>query len=222
MARNDKMNSVYFRKYRFSPATIIDVGVLDGTPFLYESFPDAKFILVDPLEESRDAVVKRWSGRIDFEFHISGVGEKKGELELTIPAGRRAMSTFSGDRNDGSSAASEIRRVPMRKLDDLVKGFEGPFGLKIDTEGHELSVLKGAVKTLAKCEFVITVTSIKRRFPDGYRFSEVVAFMAKHGFEVHSFLSGFTRSPRFSDVLWVKWDSPRFDMPAKEKASRDE
>jgi FkbM family methyltransferase len=221
MARKRKMNSAYFTRYGFSSKTIIDVGVLDGTPFLYDSFPDAKFILVDPLEESRDAVAARWSERIDFEFHVCGVGEKQGELELTIPAGRPAMSTFSGDRNDGGTTASEVRRVPMRKLDDLLKGLDGPFGLKIDTEGHELSVLKGAVKTLAKCEFVITETSIKRRFPEGYQFSEAVAFMAKHGFEVHSFLSGFTRSPRFSDILWVKWDSPRFDMPLKEKAPHD-
>jgi FkbM family methyltransferase len=212
MARNEKMVSRYFRKYGFAPATVIDVGVLSGTPFLYKSFPDAKFILVDPLEESRAAVTKAWSGRIDFDFHVCGASEEEGEVDLTIPVGRPALATASSARNNDRSEGAERRRVPTRRLDDVVAGATGPYGLKVDTEGHELSVLKGGLGILAQCEFVITETSIKRRFPEGYRFSEMVAFMADQGFELHSILSGLTRSPRFADILWVKWDSPRFDM----------
>ena len=215
MGQNQKMTSVYFRRYGFTPATVIDVGVLDGTPFLYKSFPDAKFVLIDPLQESQQKVEEYWGGKIDYKFHLCAASDSDGELELTIPAGRPAMATASSGRSNGDTAQAEKRRIPTRRLDDLVQGCTPPFGLKIDTEGHELSVLRGAVRTLRDCEFVISETSIKRRFPGGYRFSEMVAFMAEHGFEAHSFLSGHTRAPRMADILWVKWNSPRFDMIAK-------
>ena len=35
----------------FSPTTIIDVGVAFGSPGLYQSFPDSKFLLIEPLVE---------------------------------------------------------------------------------------------------------------------------------------------------------------------------
>lgn len=162
------MVSRYFRKYGFAPATVIDVGALPGTPFLYKSFPNAKFILVNPLDESRAAVTKAWSGRIDFDFHVCGASEDEGEVDLTIPVGRPALATASSARNNDRSEGAERRRVPTRRPDDLVAGgATGPYGLKVGSDGHELSVLKGGLGILAEGEFVITETSIKRRSPEG-------------------------------------------------------
>ena len=39
------------RKPGFAPATLIDVGVGAGTGDLYDAFPDAFLVLVDPLTE---------------------------------------------------------------------------------------------------------------------------------------------------------------------------
>ncbi|MVO17333.1 FkbM family methyltransferase [Parasedimentitalea huanghaiensis] len=207
----NKMTSKYFRRYGFQPNCIIDVGVLDGTPFLYKSFPDTKFILVDPLVESQKAVEKRWGDRLNFDFHLCGASDKAGSVNLTITTDGPARSSMTR-RLNFDSGATEIREIETRKLDDILEGYEGPFGLKIDTEGNEMSVLRGALKTLANCEFVILETSIKRRFEDGYKFSDVIGFMASQGFEVHSFLSGLTRSPRMADVLFVKWSSSRTEL----------
>ncbi|WP_299817719.1 FkbM family methyltransferase [uncultured Jannaschia sp.] len=210
MAMPDKMQASYFRGYDFAAPTIVDVGVLAGTPFLYESFPDRRFLLVDPLEESRDTVARRWPG-LDHAFHVCALGAAPGRMTLSVDRRRLARST--GGARTGETAMLERREVEVRTLDSLTDGLPGPIGLKIDTEGHELEVLQGATATLARCEFVVAEISIKKRFAGGYRFSQVIAFMAVHGFEVHSFLSGLTRAPRMSDVLFLPADDPRFDMP---------
>lgn len=213
MAMPDKMTPRYLRRYGFEAKTIIDVGVLNGTPFLYDAFPERKFVLVDPLKESKETVDDLWGG-LDYDFHVTALGARKGTIELDIEPGRLARST-PGQRL-GAVDLAEKRRVNVTRLDTITEGLEGPFGLKIDTEGHEIEVIKGATKTLKRTEFVIAEVSIKKRFRDGYRFSEMIATMAERGFEVHSFLSGLTRSPRMSDVLFLPADSPRFDMPAKD------
>lgn len=214
MQMPDKMQSRYFRGYRFEAPVIIDVGVLNGTPFLYDSFPDAKFLLIDPLEESKEAIARFWGDKLDYDFHVAALGARKGSLTLELEPGRLARS--SGSRRAAMDAETEHRKVDVVRLDSITDGLDGPFGLKIDTEGHELEVLKGATKTLKRCEFVIAEVSIKKRFEGGYRFSEIIGFMADHGFEAHSFLSGLTRAPRMSDVLFIPADSPRFDMKPKE------
>ena len=212
MALPDKMTARYFGRYGFAAPVIVDVGVMAGTPFLYDAFPDARFILVDPLEESRDAVAATWGDRLDYRFHVAALGARKGRMTLNVPRARPVRASAAARLHDAD--AIERREVDVVRLDQITQGLDGPFGLKIDTEGHELAVLRGATRTLKRCEFVVAEVSIKKRFADGYRFSEVVAFMADHGFEVHSFLSGLTRSPRFSDVLFLPADDPRFDMPA--------
>lgn len=217
MAMPDKLSARYVAGYGFEAPTIIDVGVLNGTPFLYEAFPKAKFILIDALEESRAAVAKAWSGKIDYDFHVTALGRTPGVLELELDPKRLART--SGQRRTEDVPGLIHRDVPVTTLDAITMMLEGPFGLKIDTEGHELEVLAGATETLKSCEFVIAETSIKKRFAGGYRFSEVVGFMADHGFEVYSFLSGLTRAPRMSDVLFIPADSPRFDMPARKEAA---
>ncbi|MFO6465012.1 FkbM family methyltransferase [Jannaschia sp. KMU-145] len=209
----DKMTPRYMRRYGFEARTIIDVGVLNGTPFLYEAWPDRRFVLVDPLEESRESVAKLWP-KLDYDFHVVALGAAPGSFRMDVEPGRLARSTV-GTRMDADDNVTS-REVEVVTLDSLTADLEGPFGLKIDTEGHELEVLRGATETLKRCEFVIAETSIKKRFDGGYRFSEVIAFMADHGFEVHSFLSGLTRAPRFSDVLFIPADDPRFDMAPKD------
>src|SRR5690554_8075295 len=37
---------------------IVDVGASNGTPRLYQAFPDARFIIIDALEENRERLEK--------------------------------------------------------------------------------------------------------------------------------------------------------------------
>src|SRR5687767_1502759 len=39
-------------RYGIRPATVFDIGVAFGTPWLYEGFPQATLVLVDPTRES--------------------------------------------------------------------------------------------------------------------------------------------------------------------------
>lgn len=210
MAMPDKMTARYFRKFGFDVATVIDVGVQDGTPFLYDSFPNADFLLLDPDPAFPARVAAKWGGRLKYTAKVAAMSAKRGTLAMQVVPGHPNL-TSANNRFDLDAPAETIE-VPSLPLDDVTDGLSGPLGLKIDTEGHELEVLRGAADTLTRCAFVVAEVSIKRRFEGGYRFSDVITFMAGNGFEVHSFLSGLTRAPRMADVLFVPADSPRFDM----------
>jgi hypothetical protein len=89
-----------------------------------------------------------------------------------------------------SGAPLEPRSVPVVTLDDLARerSLVAPFGLKLDTEGFELEVLRGARRFLEDTLFVVAEVSITRRFEGGYTFAQFIAEMDQRGFRLVTFL----------------------------------
>lgn len=211
------LQTAALQRYGFSPDIVCDIGVDFGTPELYKAFPNSKFMLIDPVAES-EAKVAGWTGKIDYDFHCCAVGAKKGEIRLNVPstdAKTRHSRASINDFEDGYAsvfASIEHRQVPLKRLDDLTKGLKGRFGIKIDTEGAELDVIKGATRTLKQTEFVIAEASVRMRYKNGYRFSEIVTAMAENGFEILEFLRPIRPNAADCDVLFARFDSGRFAL----------
>jgi hypothetical protein len=56
--------------------------------------------------------------------------------------------------------------------------------LKIDAEGSQLEVIRGATETLSQASFIIAEVSVLPRFPGSYRFAEFLAEIDARGFEL--------------------------------------
>jgi len=103
------------------------------------------------------------------------------------------LSTFK-DRHSAAKevTSSERRLIEVTTLDAILRenqDIKTPILLKVDTEGHELEVLKGAKQLLALTDTVILEASIRKRFMDSYAFEDLILFMKKNGFVVFDFLN---------------------------------
>lgn len=191
------------------PATVIDVGVGYGTGPLHKAYPAARFILIEPLVEYRPHLA-RLERDYDCTVLYTAVGECAGELDINVDVGYPMKSSFSRrttkDYVDGPLARRTVSVVTLDSIVATLPGLRRPILLKIDTEGHELSVLKGARDLLPSVDTVIAEVSIAKRFEDGYEFEELVGFMSQHDFYVYSFLTmPFPRRidrQRFTDVVF--------------------
>ena len=207
-----KMN---LANYALHVETIIDVGVLYGTPWLYDSFPQASLVLVDPLPEV-ESVRLQYSDRDVAAFQVAA-GEEVGSARLQVV--RKADGKIAG--HTGIVDRSRLTRkavaahvdVPVMPLDDIVDSqtFHAPFGLKIDAEGYELPILKGAHKTLARTEFLILEISTKRRFDSDCRSSAIFALLGEAGFELFEVLGGNGPTMNYYDMLFVRYTNSIFD-----------
>ena len=189
-------------------ATIIDVGAADGTSELYEAFPSAKIIAIDPINEQLDCLRTKLGDRAA-EYIGAAVGREDGQVELYLDRDNALKSSLN-QRTELTMSEGPLgtRTVPVRRLDDLFEegAWQVPLALKIDTEGHELAVLAGAEKTLASCAVVYCETSVAARFEGGYRFSEVANFMLDHGFELVDVIDapvGRDGRTVFLDCVWL-------------------
>lgn len=170
-----------------SPVTVIDVGVGHGTERLYEAFPNAHYLLVEPVREFLPSL-NRITGELDGEFYLGAVSSAPGKATIRVEMdATQGMTKSSIHPRIGFSLAGkdyEEREISVSTIDLLVeeRGLSGPFVLKIDTEGHELEILKGATQTLQSTDLVISETCVAPRFAGGYSFAEYVRHMDDENF----------------------------------------
>jgi FkbM family methyltransferase len=181
----------HYRGHGLAPATVIDVGVGPGTPELYEAFPEAKLVLVEPLEEWRGEL-DRLSRERGAEVVAAAAGPRAGEVSLAVHRVPACSSMVGGRRGEDAPAQ---RTVPMVRLDDVVRerGLGGPYVVKVDVEGGELDVLAGAPEVLGETELVLLEVSLFELVPGAAQFHEVVAWMHEHGFDAADFYNGHNR-----------------------------
>ncbi|SFR40854.1 FkbM family methyltransferase [Litoreibacter janthinus] len=210
-----KMRPPYLKAFGFTPDCVIDVGVHDGTPWLYRSFPDAHFVLVDPQAECEAAVKARVAPK-SFDFRAVALGAAQGKAMLSVPEtdpGKGgAMASLKERTEKLADTFTDVakREVPVITLDMLAVNLPGRLGLKIDTEGFELEVLKGGCETLKRCDFVILEMSVTHRFKGVAPPSAIISELAKAGLEIRDVLAlaahaGKKAQPRHMDVLFTRW-----------------
>lgn len=78
------------------------------------------------------------------------LGDSDGTAEIAFDPRFAGSASLHGSR----TARSESHLVPVRRLDDLVAAGEvgRPRLLKIDVEGHELAVIRGALRTISEAQ----------------------------------------------------------------------
>lgn len=208
----------YLKKYKFTAKTVFDIGVYKGTPELYKTFPDSKIVLLDPLEETK-VYYEDFNKQFNMDFIQCAIGSKKGQTCIHIPKNRLG-STSILERTEIYNPKEEIntRSVEVKTLDDIIqeRKYISPYGVKIDTEGYELEVLKGMSNSIKDVDFIIAEVSIKKRFVDSYEFSDIVSFLARFDFALLDVLNSYQYSPRYLDCLFARKKSFRFNLNLKD------
>lgn len=181
----------HVKSFDFNPRTIIDVGVARGTPPLYEAFPDAYFVLVEPVEEfvpHLERIVAEYGG----EYHTCALTDEPGQaaiLKTKHLHGSTMMHRIQG-------ADDRLQTVEKQTLDGLLgeRELDGPLLLKTDCQGGDLNVLKGGAKILQQCELVIVEVSLFRFWGDHHPDPlDILNLMDTHDFVIYDFLDGLFR-----------------------------
>jgi FkbM family methyltransferase len=174
----------------FYPRNVVDVGANKGlwSEKALTVFPHARYVLLEPqieMKEHLDRFCARHPGRV--QWINAGAGPASGELPFTLTGATSSTFTFSVEQ--ARELGHQQRSVPVVTLDDVCAKYVGaiPELVKIDAEGFEFEILKGATTLLGEVEiFLLELPFIHPR-PGALLFRDAVARMADYGYDVYDF-----------------------------------
>jgi FkbM family methyltransferase len=168
-----------------APATVFDVGAAytEFTQQCYDVFPQARYVLLEPLEEYKTYLEATAARLPQVEYILAAAADKKGTLTFHVHPDLVGSSLYlEGEQSDVNGIP---RTVPSITLDGIIeeRDLKPPYFIKVDVQGAELDVLKGAEKiTLPGALYVLLEVSCFQFFQDGPLFTDVIAYMKSQGF----------------------------------------
>jgi FkbM family methyltransferase len=171
----------------FSPRTIVDVGAFEGhwSRLAKCIWPSSSLQLIEPnlaKQTQLDGAAKELGGRL----HCALLGANEGgNVQFNI------MESGSSIMNERSPLPRIVEKRQLRRLDSLLPKIEPPGLLKIDAQGYEIEILKGASAILPDFEAVlleIAIIEINEGAPllhDVTKFMKNIGFIAYDILEIH-------------------------------------
>lgn len=192
---------------------IVDVGAhhgdyADALDFLFQ--PD-RILAVEANPRLSEPLHARFAGHPRIEVMSTAAGEREGEIDFNVYEFDAASSFYVCEPGHlsafGCPEGSETIKVPMTTLTRILdeRGLPHVDLLKLDCQGAELAILRGAGQALSRVRAIFTEVEFDSIYHGAPRFGEVHDFLRAHGF-VLSGLSGFSgrdRSVQWADALYL-------------------
>jgi FkbM family methyltransferase len=199
------------RAQGFAPKTIIDIGAFNGswTYTMSGFFQDARFHMCEAQQSMVDhlsQVVAALDGRATYTMGLLGDAPRE-SVDFFV------MGTGSSVLEEQTSFKRDCVSIPMTTLDTVVSQAKltGPFFLKLDVQGFELEVLKGATRAVAQAEAILMEVALLEYNKGAPTIDDVIYAMAQINF-VPFDISGARRRESDGalfqvDIIFVRRDS---------------
>ena len=180
------------------PLTVLDIGARGGldnrwTPFL--SSINAILAEPDPEEAARLGAALKAKGFLDVRVIPKALGSRQGQATLNLTRNPECSSLYPPNhdwlaRFPDADRLRVVREIPI-ELDTLDAQIQAiGWGqktcdyLKIDVQGYELEVLRGAAKSLESCLAVEAEVSFQPIYAGQPLFPEIDAYLTQRGFQL--------------------------------------
>jgi FkbM family methyltransferase len=194
-----------------SPITAFDVGANKGQTItaLLDAFPKASIHAFEPSPETFDHHLARLASW-NVKLNKCGLGSGTGELTF-YENDSSVMSSFLPPGASGSGNVSRKITVPVTTVDKYAadNAIHHIDLLKIDTQGFDFEVIKGAAAMLdgGRIDLLLTEVTVDALYDGLPRFDQIYSFMADRGYAV----TGFYNQNRRGRIL--RWFDVMFASP---------
>ncbi|MEI9900133.1 MAG: FkbM family methyltransferase [Hyphomicrobium sp.] len=206
--------------------TIFDVGANVGQSAsgFVKFFPSAQILCFEPASQPFAELSRAFASNPNVQCFNLALGSGKERRNLSVAEGDSELNTFSTLRPD---VAATIETVDVSTIDDVCRewNLSSIDLLKMDVQGWELEILKGAANTLRqkRVRFIFAEVGFSQGETDMTPFVDLHRAMEDLGFVFCGLYDCFRWGPHksyvgFANALYVQ---PDFGSPAAEARLSD-
>lgn len=227
------------QKRGYIPSFVLDIGASDGnwTVAALQIWPNSQYLLLEALEERRpdlERLREACPDNVQYEIAAMAAEQTLSSFGAT-PDGVSSSFTWHGSRDylletykDAEHVRAKLdtmwseRQVQTQTVDSILRKRHAPHPdlMKLDVQGYELEILKGAAETIHHADLVLLECQFFRYAPKMPLVHEMIAWMAERRFYPYEIVDilrrPFDNAMGQCDVLFCKGDhwlraSPRWE-----------
>lgn len=204
---------------RESPITVLDVGANEGQTIhrVLKEFPAATVHSFEPAPETFSLLERIARHEPRARAYPVACGASTGSVKFHVTGNHWCSSVLPpselGQRLYGDwYTTKKVIDVPMVRLDDWARqhGVTSVDLLKVDAQGYDLEVLKGAVGLLPQVKAINCECQFAPEYEGCASFSQIDRFLVEHGFALHQLHEvnerGDEEQTTYGDGLWLRTD----------------
>jgi FkbM family methyltransferase len=204
--------------------TAVDVGANVGTHSIMMSRavgPQGRVIAFEPTPTTAWLMRENLAlNRVEnVELHAAAVSDALGGVEINVFEQRYAAWNSRGPASNDGISPIDVVEVRAVTLDEALDGVERVAFLKIDVEGFELEVLRGASRLLSagavEClSFEISQVPLQASGHDARAVFELLASQGYRSYKLDEAGDGFAGPFEDSDDFYANFYASRSDLSA--------
>lgn len=190
---------------------ILDIGGGIGASLKLFSghFPDKKIMVFEPVTESYNAIKERFPDHVNIEFIKAAAGNETSEKEINI-AGRITSSSLlplvadpdSDVFNEKNLGQVRVEKIKIVRLDDFLAKNSDEVGImKIDVQGFEMDVLKGAEMTLKRTDIIVLEANNHDAYSGSAKYYDIDRYLRDRNFALYNIFPSIVDNDRLKE-----WD----------------
>ena len=164
-----------------SNSTAIDIGSNIGNHAIEFAKYFKKVICYEPNPRAYDLLATNTKHLKNVEVFNWGIGSKEEFLQL-----QENINNIGGSSAKYQIDAKNIVNIEIKPLDNFLESFKKVMLLKIDVEGMEIEVLKGAEKIITEFYPLICFEQHKTDFLDCFNETEVIDWLRKKDYKIYA------------------------------------
>ena len=185
------------------PDNIVDIGAAAGkwTAKALSYWPDAHYVLIEPLEEQVSTLDRLTAKYANIHYHTGVAGSVSGTVPFLV------TDDLDGSGVYGKEGAN-VRELPVLTVDSITSQKQGSFLMKLDTHGYEVPVLKGAQQTLKHTDVLIIEVYGFKVSPTALLFHQLSSWLEEKGFRLFDIVDVMRRQKDLAfwqaDAVYLK------------------
>lgn len=203
---SQKSSLTRLKELGFEPKNILDIGAYEGNWALEisEIFPDAHILMIEGQNLKEEKLLKVTKSLKSADVLIALLGSEVKKVNFNI------YETASSVLTENNVTNAKIEKLQLDLLDDVLKNrTTSSFDfIKIDTQGYELEILKGGLKTLGRAEAVLLEVSLLNIYNDAPLVAQIIDFMSKNEYVLYDICTlmrrPYDKALFQSDFLFLK------------------